>query len=184
MDAKKVPSGRAATNTVYGVPGDENSQWYKENIITLKLPYTLYYENDNGTLSPVHSCKVHRLAAPNFLGAFLAIWLHARTEIKKIHGYDLTSGKYDNLTAEWLKDRHLTNYNGTYNYRPIRGSKALSTHAYGIAIDLDASGNPLGATATTFPAWFIKCWTDQGFLWGGDYKGRKDNQHWQLARGV
>ncbi len=182
---KNVPSGRAAVNALYGVPGDVNSAWYRENIITLRLPYELWYERDDGSLQPVRTCKVHRLAAPSFHAALFAIWLYARSEVKKVHGYGLDSDEYDTLTNAWLKTRHLTDYNGTYNYRKIRGSnRSFSTHAYGIAIDMDASGNPLGASATSFPAWFIKCWEDQGFFWGGRFKGRKDNMHFQLAKNV
>lgn len=34
-------------------------------------------------------------------------------------------------------------YGGCYNYRKMRGGKALSTHAYGIATDLDPENNQL-----------------------------------------
>ncbi len=176
MDVKKIPSGRAAVNEAYEVPGDENSEWYKRNIMTLRLPYALYYEGASGPQA-VKTCKFHRKAAPNLLAALLGVWLHARAEVKKVHGYELKTAEYDVLTSKWLKDRNLLDYNGTYVYRKIRGGRSLSTHAYGIAIDLDASGNPLGSAKTSFPAWFIKCFEDQGFLWGGNYKGRKDPMH-------
>lgn len=34
-------------------------------------------------------------------------------------------------------------YGGCYNYRKMRGGKSLSTHAYGIAVDLDPDNNQL-----------------------------------------
>lgn len=77
----------------------------------------------------------------------------------------------------------LVTYDGCLNIRPVRGSTHPSTHSYGLAIDLNADLNPLAATSGGFynhPD-FVKCFTDQGFTWGGNFHGRKDSMHFSYA---
>lgn len=77
----------------------------------------------------------------------------------------------------------IRNYSGSYNYRPIRGSSRLSCHAFGAAIDFDAEHLPLGqgVAASAMPESVVQAFKAQGFFWGGDYTGRKDPMHFQLA---
>lgn len=78
-------------------------------------------------------------------------------------------------------------YGGTYNNRAMRGGKALSMHAYGIAHDFDPERNQLnwGRDRAVFAkpeydAWW-KAWTDEGWLSLG--KARNfDWMHVQAAR--
>ena len=76
---------------------------------------------------------------------------------------------------------------GSYNLRFVRGYEAqgiLSPHAYGIALDIDPARNPMGnPLRTTFPAWWVDAWKRHGFLWGGDYHGRKDPMHHEVQTG-
>jgi hypothetical protein len=73
-----------------------------------------------------------------------------------------------------------------YAYRPIRGQEDagnLSNHASGTAVDLNARSHPLGKRNT---------FTDQqeakiralavkyGLRWGGDYKNRADEMHFEI----
>lgn len=70
-------------------------------------------------------------------------------------------------------------FDGCYNVRYIRGSTSvLSMHSYGIALDFNAATNPLGGRSSWSDP-FIRCWTDNGWIWGGDFKLRKDPQHYQ-----
>jgi hypothetical protein len=78
-----------------------------------------------------------------------------------------------------------------YAERPIRGGVALSNHASGTAIDLNADHHPLGtAPSKTFSAQQIaeihEIIEQTGFLvrWGGDYSGRKDPMHFEIDNGV
>jgi len=72
-----------------------------------------------------------------------------------------------------------------YCYRPIRGqTEKLSNHSSGTALDLNASKHPLGRVGT-FPAEKVpmiralaKKW---GCIWGGDYRNRKDEMHFEIA---
>lgn len=72
-----------------------------------------------------------------------------------------------------------------YCYREIRGSStALSNHSSGTAIDLNSTKHPLGK-AGTFPlakvAMIQALAKKYGLRWGGDYRGRKDEMHFEIA---
>ena len=92
--------------------------------------------------------------------------------------------------------KELKTWDGCYNVRPIRGyekryqtlvnggrddlaMKYLSTHAWGLAIDVNAFENGLGKTPKLSKK-FVKCFKDAGFVWGGDFK-RMDGMHFELA---
>ena len=66
----------------------------------------------------------------------------------------------------------------------VRGSTdRLSCHASGTAIDLNATQHPLGAIGT-FPADkvpMIRALAKKyGLAWGGDYRNRKDEMHFEI----
>ena len=72
-----------------------------------------------------------------------------------------------------------------YAYRQVRGSTDnLSNHSSGTAIDLNAKQHPLGK-AGTFPAEkvpMIRALAKKyGLLWGGDYRNRKDEMHFEVT---
>lgn len=78
----------------------------------------------------------------------------------------------------------LKTFNGCFNIRMVRGTKSSpSAHAYGLALDLNARENPLGATHGGFynEPEFVKCFTDQGFDWGGNFHSRKDPMHFSYC---
>ena len=67
-----------------------------------------------------------------------------------------------------------------YASRPIRGTSTPSNHSWGLAVDLNASSNPMGSELVTdMPAWMVDMWTSCGFRWGGSYHGRKDAMHYE-----
>ena len=72
-----------------------------------------------------------------------------------------------------------------YAYRMVRGNPTkLSCHSSGTAIDLNATQHPLG-NAGTFPpekAPMIQALAKKyGLTWGGDYKNRKDEMHFEIS---
>jgi hypothetical protein len=72
-----------------------------------------------------------------------------------------------------------------YAYREVRGSDSvLSNHASGTAIDLNATKHPLGAenTFTKSQQKIVRelC-KKYGIRWGGDYKKRKDDMHFEIV---
>ena len=72
-----------------------------------------------------------------------------------------------------------------YAYRDVRGVPGkLSNHASGTAIDLNATQHLLGAVgtfeATKVP--MIRALAKKyGLTWGGDYKNRKDEMHYEIS---
>lgn len=72
-----------------------------------------------------------------------------------------------------------------YCYRMVRGSTdKLSNHSSGTAIDLNATKHALGKIgtfeATKVP--MIQALAKKyGLTWGGDYRNRKDEMHFEIA---
>jgi hypothetical protein len=72
-----------------------------------------------------------------------------------------------------------------YAFRMVRGSTdKLSNHSSGTAIDLNATQHPLGKSGT-FPSEkvpMIQALAKKyGMLWGGDFRHRKDEMHFEIA---
>lgn len=98
---------------------------------------------------------VHRTIGP------LVAALLAATE--KRHGYDVKAGQ------TW-----------GFACRPIRGTQSPSNHSWGLAVDINAPANPMGATfRSNLPPAMVKMWWDCGFYWGGWYRTRPDAMHFE-----
>jgi len=72
-----------------------------------------------------------------------------------------------------------------YCYRDVRGVPGkLSNHSSGTAIDLNATKHPL-RSVNSFEAGKIPMLRalvkKYGLTWGGDYKGRKDEMHYEIS---
>lgn len=72
-----------------------------------------------------------------------------------------------------------------YAYRKVRGSNTVvSNHSSGTAIDINATKHPLGAV-NTFSAdqanTIRRLCRKYGLKWGGDYRTRKDEMHFEIA---
>lgn len=88
---------------------------------------------------------------------------------------------------EELKDKNLielvVSYDGCYVYRNIRCSSELSMHAFGLAIDIDASEYGLGSSKR-LPDSIVNIFKSKGFFYGGDFIHRKDPMHFEYTTGV
>ena len=107
--------------------------------------------------SAVTRTRCHHLAADNFLAAL------------------------EDIASRGLMSQ-CRHYGGIYNQRVKRGGNRPSTHCWGIAIDLEPDRYPLGSSER-FSDEIIEIWKKCGFLYGGDFDGRKDPMHFQLASG-
>lgn len=69
----------------------------------------------------------------------------------------------------------------SYNCRDIRDSTAVSEHARGTAVDINATTNPMGSRLRTdMPYWVPVVAKQYGLRWGGDYSTRKDAMHFEF----
>jgi len=63
------------------------------------------------------------------------------------------------------------------------GSGDPSLHSWAVAVDINASTNPMGdKLVSDMPPDFIACFTEQGWTWGGKFS-RPDAMHFQYASG-
>lgn len=76
------------------------------------------------------------------------------------------------------KVNELKTWDGCFNIRKKRGLNSLSMHSWGLAIDVNAAWNGLGKQPTLSKE-FVKCFTDNGFEWGGNWS-RLDGMHFEL----
>lgn len=107
----------------YGVP-NETGEGY---LTTIQLPYKMRLAWDLET--NVTRMRCHRLVADNFTNIF--------TDLLDCYGY------------EEIKRLGIDLFGGCFNYRRMRGGTSWSTHAWGIAIDLDPARNKLKETKRT-----------------------------------
>lgn len=75
----------------------------------------------------------------------------------------------------------LHTFDGCFNIRAVRGSASVSAHSYGLAIDINSDTEKLGQAVSHLSPAFVKCFTDQGFDWGGNFHSRKDPMHFSYC---
>jgi hypothetical protein len=94
---------------------------------------------------------------------------------------DAFEGIFSAMVAKGLAVQIKT-YGGCYAYRPQRHSTKLSTHAWGISVDLNPESNEQGTMGNMHPG-IIKLFRDSNFVWGGDFLGpRCDPMHFQYCK--
>jgi D-alanyl-D-alanine carboxypeptidase-like protein len=77
----------------------------------------------------------------------------------------------------------ITSFAGCFSFRPQRSGTKLSTHSWGIAIDLNPESNAQGATGEMDPS-IVAIFTKAGFAWGGSWQGIVcDPMHFQFCTG-
>jgi hypothetical protein len=70
-------------------------------------------------------------------------------------------------------------YAGCYAPRRIPASGSLSLHAWGLAVDLNASENPQGSKPQQDPR-LVSAFEREGFTWGGRWPTAPDGMHFEL----
>lgn len=96
----------------------------------------------------------------------------------------------------WDDDQSMDDNNtSSFNFRPMTGSKKLSLHAYGLAVDINpvqnpyikdaivqpkgASYQPLQKGTITNSSPLTLLFKKLGWSWGGDWNTLKDYQHFE-----
>ena len=131
-------------------------KWQTDALVTIPLPFALALSWDPARQVQRMSC--HRLLQPVFEKAFQTV------------------------CAEGLQ-RYITSFGGCFSFRPQRSGTKLSTHAWGIAIDLNPETNQQGTTGNMNPA-IVSIFRNAGFTWGGDWQERtRDPMHFQFCTG-
>ncbi|MEJ2105446.1 MAG: M15 family metallopeptidase [Ignavibacteriaceae bacterium] len=97
---------------------------------------------------------------------------------------------------DWSDEKSMHDNNtSAFNYRFISGTRVISEHASGLAIDINPLQNPYvknnictpsGSTYDTTKAGtltsdspLVKEFKERGWIWGGDWKNLKDYQHFE-----
>jgi hypothetical protein len=86
---------------------------------------------------------------------------------------------FQNIKDRGLADQLVT-YDGCVNVRQMTGGGGWSVHSWGLAIDFNAEWNQFGQTPNMSND-FVACFTDAGFIWGGDWS-TPDGMHFQLPK--
>lgn len=147
------PVGWAQLISVYGIPED-TATWQRQNLATVSFPWGATPLGWGGTATKV------------------------RVNKKVVEVYECF---FDHLyvTGDYAL---IKTYDGTWNYRLKRASgHELSTHSFGIPIDLNKEGNELGKPGTQ-PWHIVEASRLFGFEWGGLWSYR-DAMHFQLCSG-
>ena len=153
----------------------------KRNLVLINVQY---YSFDN----KLHQGQlvVHKLVSEDLIGIFRII-KDKKFPVEKVipivhYNWDDEKSMEDNNTS-------------AFNYRFIAGTKKLSNHSYGTAIDINPLYNPyirkdlhqpVGSVynpkkkgTLTENSFLVKAFKSSGWQWGGDWKDRKDYQHFE-----
>lgn len=139
----------------YGNPNPKGTGY----LVTIDLPFPMIVAWDRKTT--VKRIQCHKLIAERLLKALTDILCH--------------------YGIEQVKNLGINIYGGCFNYRFMRGSETkLSTHSYGIAIDLDPDRNLLHETHKTarFARKEYKAMIDIFYLNGFVNLGREKDYDW------
>lgn len=96
----------------------------------------------------------------------------------------------------WSDEKSMQDNNtSAFNYRFISGSRVISNHAAGLAIDINPALNPYIKNGSSLPenciydttkagtilsdSELVKEFKRRGWQWGGDWKSLKDYQHFE-----
>ncbi len=96
----------------------------------------------------------------------------------------------------WSDEKSMKDNNtSAFNYRFISGTRVISNHASGLAIDINPRLNPYIKNGSSLPvnciydttktgtisasSQLVKEFKQRGWQWGGDWKSLKDYQHFE-----
>jgi hypothetical protein len=131
-------------------------KWQTNFLTTVPLPFAL-------TLSWDSSRQVQRISCHKLLAQIVA-------------------NVFTGVQKAGLQSK-IISFGGCFSFRPQRTGTKLSTHAWGVALDLNPESNAQG-TAGNMDAGVVAILKQAGFTWGGDWQGRvRDPMHFQFCTG-
>ena len=138
------------------VDGCLDARWEMESLQVVPLPFPLRLAWDHS--KAVSSFRCHR----RLVGIFADV--------------------FERIVAVGLASK-VTSFGGCFTYRLQRTGAKLSTHSWGIAIDLNPETNALGCAGDMDPG-VVRVFRDFGFEWGGGWVGHgRDPMHFQFCAG-
>jgi hypothetical protein len=89
---------------------------------------------------------------------------------------------FSNIQQAGLQEK-ITSFGGCFSFRQQRTGAKISTHSWGIAIDLNPLENAQG-TAGNMDWGVVDIFRQADFQWGGDWQGKsRDPIHFQFCTG-
>jgi hypothetical protein len=149
-----------------GADGRPTAAWQSANLTKITPAYPLTLAFPPGT--QVTKVLCHKKVADSLKRIFEEILQHY--------------GSIDDVKRARM---HL--FAGVYNFRRIGSSNRLSTHAWGVGIDIDSAKNPQGKphdeSKGMMPMAVVRIFEAEGWKWGGRFSGsRVDCMHFQATR--
>lgn len=134
--------------------------WLHSNTTYVSCPWTLTIG-----AQPVTHILIHKKCADSLARVLGNIWDAVHHNVA-----DLRLLRYDR-------------YDGSYNFRPMRGGSQMSMHSFACAIDWDAADNAFHSQKHLFTAQslLVTKFQEEGWIWGGEWSP-PDAMHVQAAR--
>lgn len=147
----------------FGAPS-YSGKFKKDNMAEYTLPYTMWMDDIKIT-----KVWMNKICGESLIRVLTYLW--------EFYGRDY----------EKIKSLGLHIFSGTWNIRNMRGGNAISTHAWGLAIDISAPYNALGKKpgynklSFTENSEIVKAFEAEGAVWGGRWEKRPDPMHFQFC---
>ena len=153
------PRGLTEIVELYGNPdpdgdGNLNTSWWDQYMLLYTLPWPMRTSWDG---REVTRQWIHRAVGPHMIAALEDI------------------GRQ--VPIKCLRECNCDRLGGVFNFRRKRGGGEMSTHAWGIAIDINPHLGPLGGPDHQ-PDFIKRAFTTRGFM-----NLAHDTMHFQLASG-
>jgi hypothetical protein len=141
------------------------------------------YIHPDGQLDPKWEADCLALVVLPF--PLLLSWDHSKSVTQFLchkHLTGILGDVFRDVQARGLRAK-IQSFGGCFAFRPQRTGVKLSTHSWGIAIDLNPETNGQGSVGDV-DAGVIEIFRSAGFTWGGNWGGKsQDPMHFQFCTG-
>tara|TARA_Y100000310_G_scaffold224492_1_gene226332 strand:+ start:3235 stop:3732 length:498 start_codon:yes stop_codon:yes gene_type:complete len=88
----------------------------------------------------------------------------------------------DRVGVEYLREHDADFWGGAWWFRKMTNQPFLSTHSWGIAVDINPHLAPYGEDPSRQPEVLVQAFVNRGWEWGGGWL-TPDGHHWQACAG-